>query len=91
MTIEEMRPTYDAIEKQFVSRFFGQHAQYKKGTKAYEKAKAEFFTGAMSALYATLSQRDDMTEQEVNGYSMPAFWVLALMSGRELKCEEGQK
>ena len=87
MTQEEMKPIWAAIEKSFVGRFSTMGAP-KKGSKAYEKQKVEFFTGAMSALLAVLSQEENIAQDEINGYSMPAFWVLPLLSGRELKCEE---
>ena len=88
MTKDEMTPVYEAIEQRFLSRFSVENGGPKKGSKAYEKQKVEFFTGAMSALHAVLSQEDNIAQDEINGYSMPAFWVLPLLSGRELKCEE---
>ena len=87
---ETMRPVWDNIEETFLRRFDEANNGPKKGTKAYEKAKIEFFTGAMAALHAVLASplTETESEQEENGFSMPAFWVLALMSGRTLKCEE---
>lgn len=85
MTRQEMDPVYKAIEKRWLDR--AAH-NFKKGTKAYSTAKIEFFTGAMAALHAVLSQEENIAQDEISGYSMPAFWVLALMSGRDLKCEE---
>ena len=89
-SLDTMRPVYDNIEQTFLRRFDEANGGPKKGTKAYEKAKVEFFTGAMAALHALLASplTETESEQEENGLSMPAFWVLALMSGRELKCEE---
>lgn len=87
---ETMRPVWDNIEETFLRRFSEENGGPKKGTKAYEKQKVEFFTGAMAALHATLASplTETANEQEENGLSMPAFWVLPLLSGRELKCEE---
>jgi hypothetical protein len=91
-TQETMRPVWDNIEDTFLRRFDESNQMHKKGTKAYDKAKAEFFSGAMAALHAMLNSplTNELTDSEANGLSMPAFWVLPIMSGRALKCEEKQ-
>jgi len=82
-----MKPIYDAIEQRFMGRMKPENGGPKKGSKTYDRAKGDFFAGAMSALNAMLSE-EDLPETMINGYSMPAFWVLSIMSGRDLKCEE---
>ena len=92
VTQETMRPVWDNIEETFLARFAETNGAPKKGTKDYESKKAEFFTGAMAALHALLNSplTEELEDKEANGLSMPAFWVLPLMSGRDLKCEEKQ-
>jgi len=90
VTQESMKPVWDNIEETFLARFAESTGAPRKGTKAYDKQKAEFFTGAMAALHALLNSplTEELEDKEANGLSMPAFWVLPLLSGRDLKCEE---
>ena len=89
---EKMKKVYDRIEQGFISRFNTAEAP-KVGTVAYNKAKAEFFAGACNGLLAMLSEEVDVNgdylpEETINGCSMPVFWIIPLLSGRELDCEK---
>ena len=44
---------------------------YRDGSNEYLNARAEFFAGAMTALGAM-------------GYQPPAYWVIAIFTGREI-------
>jgi len=86
-TREQMSEIYDEIEQSFIDRFNTPGAP-KKGTKAYEKQKCEFFAGAMNGILATLKQDKTATQEEINTAAMPVVWAINLLSGRSLKCEE---
>lgn len=64
------KDTIDAIEAIWKTRRDAIHPG-RQHTLTCQKAEVEFFAGAMSALQAM-------------GYQYPAYWVIAIMSGRRI-------
>jgi len=82
---------HTAIEKRFKSRMTAQ--QIKKGSAAYKKARVEFFTGAMAAMYEIVSEGvftnpEQLDPIVVEGKCMPPKWVFGLMRGDNFEDED---
>lgn len=67
-----------AIESQWTSRAAAQGL--KPGTKTYQRAEVEFFTGAMAAINALLPH----AEPDHLSPAVPVIWVINAMSGRPI-------
>jgi hypothetical protein len=70
---------YKAVEEQFESRIKANNI--KKGSAKYKHMQAEFFTGAMAAFIAIISQPTFIKTSDDMGQAMPPKWIFPIMSG----------
>ena len=68
----------EAIEAQWLSRAAAQ--DYKRGTRKYAVAEAEYFCGAMAALNAAFPDEDPTRLSSV----VPPIWIVNAMAGRNI-------
>lgn len=68
----------EAIEQRWLSRATAQGL--KPGTKAYQKAEVEFFSGVMTALDVLFPNKN--TENLSN--AVPPLWIMNALSGRPI-------
>ena len=79
---EKRDKIHTEIEKTFVNRMVS--LGIKPKTKAYENARAEFFTGAMAALSAVVESgefvnSDEMDAGLLGGFQLPPKWIFGIM------------
>ena len=83
-SIEKIEETFKGRAKAF---------GLKKGTKAYDKERTAFFTGAMTAMHTILEEGEyanttEMEESKVKGRTMNPEWVICIMTGQEMIFEK---
>lgn len=70
------------VESQWIARANTQNL--KKGTKKYQLAEADFFTGAMAGWVAQAQENKELTEEQIKEAQQSAMipkWIFGIMRG----------
>lgn len=82
MEKERAQEIQKKIEEAWKSRYLANKESYgKQGGRKYQVAQGEFFVGAMAAINAILPNEGN--QENLSG-AVPPWWVIAIMSGRDI-------